>query len=190
MNIAEGVAATFPAAAGGPLAGARALTSTAATRTIGSTAATAARPIGRTTAATAWAISSAAAASARTIAGAATIAKIGLPTARLENLITAAAAEVHAILAPTTGIVVAKLLLDARVVVFHALPMLRVVLPVTAGIDVVDVGVAIDVDVVVAPIHTAAPIASGCPAADGDASAERYSCRQDRAGDYPYGGGK
>ncbi len=124
MNIAEGVAATLPRRRRArPLTGTGPLGATAtAARTIGSTpatawaigssAATAARPIGRTTAAT-----------ARTIAGATTIAKIGLPTARLEHLIAAAAAEVHAVLTSTTNIVIAELLLDIRVVVFHALPM-------------------------------------------------------------------
>ena len=105
-------------------------------------------------------------------------------------MIATAAAEVHTVLTSTAHVIVAELLLDTRVVVFHALPMLRVMLPVAAGVDIVDIGVAIDVDVVIAPVHTATPIATARPAADGDTGAERYSGRKNRAWNVSNGGGK
>jgi hypothetical protein len=95
----------------------------------------------------------------RTAAGAATIAKVGLPAAaRLDHLLTAPATVIHPVLTSATNVVVSKLLLHVRVVVFDALTVFRFVLPiVSAGIDI---DRPIDVDVVVSPIASTAPIIS------------------------------
>ena len=105
-----------------------------------------------------------------------------MAAARLEHLLAAAAAEIHPILASATKIVVPKLLLHVGVVVFDALTMFRIVLPVvSAGIDIDG---PIDVDVVVAPIASAAPIISArCPTPERIAGAKRNSARDDSAGD-------
>src|SRR5262249_2646189 len=87
--------------------------------------------------------------------------------ARPQHLLAAAATEVHTVLrAAGNGIAIAaKFLRDIGVGIAHAVPMVRIVLPVS-DIDIVDVDFAIDVDVVAAPIKTAAPvIAARGPAA-------------------------
>jgi hypothetical protein len=86
-----------------------------------------------------------------------TITKIGLPAARLEHLLATAAPEIHATLTSTPYIVIAELLLQAWIVVSHALAMRGIVLPVVA--DIIDVNIPIYIDVVVAPVDAAAPTA-------------------------------
>jgi hypothetical protein len=68
---------------------------------------------------------------------ASTITKTCLTAVRFEDLLAAAATEIRPILAPATKIAVSKLLLHVGVVVFDALTMLRIVLPiVSACVDI------------------------------------------------------
>src|SRR6185437_8502906 len=81
--------------------------------------------------------------------------------AGVEHLLTVAATEVHALLG-VAALVVAEALLDVGIIVAHALPVRRIMLPGIAGADVVDVeGVharAVGDDVAVAPVDAAAPV--------------------------------
>ena len=105
----------------------------------------------------------------------------------MQNLIAAAATEVHTVLRTTSdGVAITtEFLRDVGVIVAHALAMRWIVCPVvaTAAIDVVDVDVAIDVDVVAAPIHTAAPIAPSGPAAERVAGTEGEAGRKNAGAD-------
>src|SRR5262249_25530240 len=106
-------------------------------------------PAARSVGATAWPISTAS-----------YIGPVGA-AAWLQNLIAAAATEVHTVLrtAGDSIAIATKFLRDVGISVAYALAMRWIVCPVVAAaaVDVVDVDVAIDVDVVAAPIHAAAP---------------------------------
>jgi hypothetical protein len=118
---------------------------------------------------------------ARTI-GTAAIAQVGLPgAARLEHLLAAAAAVIHSVFGPAAHVVVAKLLLHIRVVVFDALAVFGSVLPIITAC--IDIDGPIDVDVVVSPVDSAAPIISARgPTSKGVAGSERDSACNDSAG--------
>ena len=92
-----------------------------------------------------------------------------------------AAAEIETVLRTTSDIVAiaAKFLRDIGIAVAHALTMHWVMHPITAitPIDIVDVGVAINVDGVAAPIKAATPITARGPSPERVAGAEcKPSC--------------
>jgi hypothetical protein len=97
--------------------------------------------------------------------------------AGLQDLIAAATPEIETCLTPIPDRIVAKPLLDVRIVIGHAAAMIGIVLPI------VDVDIAIDVDVVVAPIATATPIIAPIgPASDGIANPKRHTRGDRRTG--------
>jgi len=70
--------------------------------------------------------------------------------------LTAATAEIHSVLSAGAKIVVAELLLHARVIVPHALTVLRSVLPIVSR--PIDIDWPVDSDVVVSPVASSAPV--------------------------------
>src|SRR5262245_57728255 len=106
-----------------------------------------------------------------TIAGTRTVAV----AAGVEHLLAVLAAEILARALAGLDVVAGVFLAHLIVVVFHAVPVRGIVLEIP-DIDVVDV--AIDVDVVVAPVEAAAPVISARgPAADRVTGAERQPGR-------------
>jgi hypothetical protein len=89
----------------------------------------------------------------------------------LDNLTAVAASEGHSVLGTTANVAITEFLLDTRIVVSHALPVLRPVLPIIAAkrIDLWSVYI----DVVVVPIDISTPIvAAGGPSPQRIAGAE------------------
>src|SRR5262249_9041968 len=156
-----GTAAARPIAGTGPIA--------TATRTVGGTATTrtiaAARPIACAGAiAAAWPIA---------CAGAITAAW-PIPV-RTKSGLAGVSTEVHTHLrAVANGGPLIEFVRDILVVVTDTVAMVGVVGPVIAGVNIIDVDGAIDVNVVAAPVHAAPPVVStGCPTSNSIACAER-----------------
>src|SRR5262249_52847894 len=157
--------------------------STAAAGTVGDIAAAAARTVGTCARARTCAATRPIGAQACAY-GCARACAYGCACARTQHLVAATAAEVHPILRAVADVVVAEALLDIRVVVAHALAMLRIVLPVVAGVDVVDVDGAVGDDVAVAPIHPAAPdVVARAPPPDQVTGAEADAGANDAGAD-------
>src|SRR5262249_3522818 len=107
----------------------------------------------------------------------------------LENLLAAAAAEVHAIAAARAKIVIAEFLPHVVIAVSHALAMLGPVLPIIATAR--PVARIVDIDVVVVPVDRAVPgVAAGHPASHGGAGRERKAGCKQPARDMAGGGKK
>ena len=83
----------------------------------------------------------------------------------IQRLLAVAAAVIHPVAGAGPQVIVAEFLLDAGVVVSHALAVRRIVLPITTNL----VG-AVDEEVVVAPVAAAAPVIA--PAAQRKARTE------------------
>src|SRR5262249_3163722 len=101
-------------------------------------------------------------------------------TTRVEHLLTIPAAKVLARAAAGLDVGPGELLPHVGIVVLHAMTVHRIVLPVPG----LDIDPAIDVDVVVVPVHSSAPQAPARrPAADRITGAERKAGRDDATGD-------